>query len=106
MHELMFQAGVKGMSERSELIPCKLYTLVVLIIIIATALFNRGAGKGPILLARVACNNCHSNLSQCVHPNDIGIHDCNRDNTAGVICSIPLQNNTVNVLSKDLIKMT
>ena len=22
MHELMFQAGVKGMSERSELIPC------------------------------------------------------------------------------------
>ena len=22
MHELMFQVGVKGMSERSELIPC------------------------------------------------------------------------------------
>ena len=22
MHELMFQAGVKGMGERSELIPC------------------------------------------------------------------------------------
>ena len=22
MHELMFQAGVKGMSKRSELIPC------------------------------------------------------------------------------------
>ena len=22
MHDLMFQAGVKGMSERSELIPC------------------------------------------------------------------------------------
>ena len=25
MHELMFQAGVKGMSERSELIPCNYY---------------------------------------------------------------------------------
>ena len=25
MHELMFQAGVKGMSERSELIPCIIY---------------------------------------------------------------------------------
>ena len=25
MHELMFQAGVKGMSERSELIPCNIY---------------------------------------------------------------------------------
>ena len=25
MHELMFQAGVKGMSERSELIACKIY---------------------------------------------------------------------------------
>ena len=25
MHELMFQAGVKGMSERSELIPCTVY---------------------------------------------------------------------------------
>ena len=27
MHELMFQAGVKGMSERSELIPCNLYII-------------------------------------------------------------------------------
>ena len=25
MHELMLQAGVKGMSERSELIPCIIY---------------------------------------------------------------------------------
>ena len=29
MHELMFQAGVKGMSERSELIPCKYYVLII-----------------------------------------------------------------------------
>ena len=27
MHELMFQAGVKGMSERSELIPCSILTI-------------------------------------------------------------------------------
>ena len=29
MHELMFQAGVKGMSERSELIPCNRYNTIV-----------------------------------------------------------------------------
>ena len=30
MHELMFQAGVKGMSERSELIPCRIYNMNML----------------------------------------------------------------------------
>ena len=34
----------------------------------------------------MACNKSHSNLSQCVHPLDIGIHDCEEDNIAGVIC--------------------
>ena len=28
MNELMFQAGVKGMSERSELIPCNILLLL------------------------------------------------------------------------------
>ena len=37
MNELMFQAGVKGMSERSELIPCiyiyiRIYVYVVLLV--------------------------------------------------------------------------
>ena len=44
------------------------------------------AGDGPILLDNVTCNKSHLNLSQCVHPLNIGIHDCERDNTAGVIC--------------------
>ena len=44
------------------------------------------AGDGPILLDNVACNESHANLSQCVHPLDIGIHDCEEDNIAGVIC--------------------
>ena len=30
MHELMFKAGVKGMSERSELIPCNIYYFIIL----------------------------------------------------------------------------
>ena len=34
----------------------------------------------------MACNKSHSNLSQCVHPLNIGIHDCEENNTAGVIC--------------------
>ena len=36
----------------------------------------------------MACNKSHSNLSQCVHPLDIGIHECEEDNIAGVICLI------------------
>ena len=34
-----------------------------------------GAGMGPILLDNVICDQNHSNLFQCVHPLDIGIHD-------------------------------
>ena len=44
------------------------------------------AGDGPVLLDNVACNKSHSNLSQCVHPLDIGIHNCEEGNIAGVIC--------------------
>ena len=44
------------------------------------------AGDGPILLDNVACNKSHLNLSQCVHPLNIGIHECEKNNTAGVIC--------------------
>ena len=45
-----------------------------------------GAGMGPILLDNVACDQSHSELLQCVHPQDFGIHDCDRENVAGVIC--------------------
>ena len=38
MHELMFQAGVKGMSERSELIPCN---IIIIIIRVFMLLFPR-----------------------------------------------------------------
>ena len=63
----------------------------LILIITAAALSHRGAGEGPVLLARVACNNSHSNLSQCIHPNEIGIYNnyCNRNDTAaGVVCPI------------------
>ena len=45
-----------------------------------------GAGMGPILLDNVACDQSHSELLQCVHPLDIGIHNCDQENIAGVIC--------------------
>ena len=45
-----------------------------------------GAGMGPILLDSVTCDQSHSELLQCVHPQDIGIHDCDQENVAGVIC--------------------
>ena len=45
-----------------------------------------GAGMGPILLDNVTCNQSHLELLQCVHPLNIGVHDCDRENVAGVIC--------------------
>ena len=42
------------------------------------------AGMGPILLDNVTCD---SELLQCVHPQLTGIHYCDRENVAGVICS-------------------
>ena len=39
MHELMFQAGVKGMSERSELIPC-IYNNILQYCILRHALYR------------------------------------------------------------------
>ena len=47
---------------------------------------NFGVGKGPILFDNVTCNQTHSELSQCVDLQTIGLHNCDRDNTAGVIC--------------------
>ena len=47
---------------------------------------NFGVGMGPILLDNVTCNQSHSELIQCIHPLDIGIHNCDRENVAGVIC--------------------
>ena len=44
-----------------------------------------GAGMGPILLDNVICDQSHLELLQCVHPKDIGVHDCDRENV-GVIC--------------------
>ena len=46
-----------------------------------------GAGMGPILLDNVTCNRSHSELLQCIHPLDIGIHNCDRKNVAGVACT-------------------
>ena len=45
-----------------------------------------GAGMGPILLDNVACDQSHLELLQCVHPQDIGAHECDQENVAGVIC--------------------
>ena len=47
-----------------------------------------GAGMGPILLDNVTYNQSHSELLQCVHPlvQDIGVHNCDQENVAGVIC--------------------
>ena len=45
-----------------------------------------GAGMGPILLDNVTCDQSHLELLQCVHPQNIGVHDSDRENVAGVIC--------------------
>ena len=46
-----------------------------------------GVGEGPTLLFNITCNHTHSELSQCVHPESIGLNDCiSQDKRAGVIC--------------------
>ena len=54
-----------------------------------TAVINNtfGVEAGPPLLFNVTCNHTHSELSQCVHPDSIGLHDCvSQDERAGVTC--------------------
>ena len=61
-----------------------------------------GTRMGPILLDNVTCDQSHTELLQCVHPFDIGVHDCDQEefNVAGVICpnvsatTIPPTSNT------------
>jgi hypothetical protein len=60
-----------------------------------------GTGMGPILLDNITCDQSHSELLQCMHPIYIGIHDCDRENAAGVICpnlSIVMSTTTDNII--------
>ena len=57
-----------------------------------------GAGMGPILLHNVICDQSHSELFQCVHPLGIGIHNCDREHVAGVICP----NTTIAIFTIDI----
>lgn len=41
---------------------------------------------GPILLDNVTCSQSHLELLECVHRLEIGIHNCDRENVAGVVC--------------------
>ena len=52
----------------------------------AIALTSFGAGEGPVLLSNVECNKNHSELFQCVHPEQIGLHNCDAENAIGVVC--------------------
>ena len=44
-----------------------------------------GTGDGPVLLSNVNCNQNHSQLSQCVHMEEVALRDCD-GNRAGVKC--------------------
>ena len=81
--------------------PC---ILRILTISTGIAVNNSGVGDGPILFDNVSCNQYNSKLSQCVHMLSIGQHQCDRRNTAGVICPkdgvetavVPQSTNNVN----------
>ena len=44
-----------------------------------------GMGQGPILLDEIGCTGNESTLHFCTHPR-VGVHDCEHDDDAGVIC--------------------
>ena len=72
-----------------------------------------GTEVGPILLDNVTCDQSHLELLQCVHPLDIGIHNCDREtvNVAGVICpnisdSATTTTNTLPILNTTVTETT
>ena len=56
-------------------------------IVVSTVNNTYGAGKWPPLLTNVNCTQTHSRLSQCVHPQEIGLNACLHGTAgAGVSC--------------------
>ncbi|XP_069121040.1 uncharacterized protein [Argopecten irradians] len=47
-----------------------------------------GPGSGPIWLDNLACDGTEQTLSQC-QANNLGVHDCDHNSDAGVICDNP-----------------
>ena len=58
-----------------------------------------GTEVGPILLDNVTCDQSHLELLQCVHLLYIGVHNCVRENVAGVICPNMSAMTTINIPS-------
>ena len=54
--------------------------------------------NSPIMFNNIACNEAHSTLLQCFDSDSIGVYDCGRNNTAGVICELPTLDNIKTLL--------
>uniref|UniRef100_A0A672Y7Y1 SRCR domain-containing protein n=1 Tax=Sphaeramia orbicularis TaxID=375764 RepID=A0A672Y7Y1_9TELE len=54
-----------------------------------------GQGSGVIWLDNVMCTGTESNLMECQHQG-FGIHDCDHQEDAGVVCEVRLVNSTTN----------
>ncbi|XP_022110198.1 deleted in malignant brain tumors 1 protein-like [Acanthaster planci] len=57
----------------------------------SSAVFVRsfGPGSGPIFLDEVSCSADDQTLAECDHQG-LGIHNCNHDEDAGVVCETPV----------------
>ena len=84
--QLGYGQSSKEIRAQNPLIIVLTITFIIFPLAIAIPVLKSGTGDGPVLLNNVSCNQNSTELSQCVHPLSIGIHNCNKSHTAGVKC--------------------
>ena len=65
---------------------CSLNTCMIHVGSIPVKNAELGEGIGPILLDQLMCNGSEASLLECLPSDNIGLHNCNHNEDAGVRC--------------------